>query len=186
MINEELSVLINNAILSSRTETDLEEMERRDYSKVEDASLLRFLADIRGDEATSTQLRDDLMTMLIVGHETTAAVLTRTLYCSRSTRRLPRRQEINACVPDSNGVPTPEEVRKLQKVRMILAEGMRLYPAPSIFIRRAIEDVTLLEAVARKSPSRPELTVSSRCGTSAADRYQKRTRALDPSRFSTC
>lgn len=30
---------------------------------------------------TSKQLRDDLMTMLIAGHETTAAVLTWTLYC---------------------------------------------------------------------------------------------------------
>ena len=144
MINEELSVLINNAI-SSRTETDLEEMERRDYSKVEDASLLRFLVDIRGDEATSTQLRDDLMTMLIAGHETTAAVLTWTLYLLAQHPEIAEEavEEINACVSDSNGVPTPEEVRKLQKVRMILAEGMRLYPAPPILIRRAIEDVTL-------------------------------------------
>jgi cytochrome P450 len=47
---------------------------------VEDASLLRFLVDIRGDEATGEQLRDDLMTMLIAGHETTAAVLTWTMY----------------------------------------------------------------------------------------------------------
>jgi cytochrome P450 len=32
-------------------------------------------------QITSKQLRDDLMTMLIAGHETTAAVLTWTLYC---------------------------------------------------------------------------------------------------------
>jgi cytochrome P450 len=38
------------------------------------------LVDIRGDEATGEQLRDDLMTMLIAGHETTAAVLTWTMY----------------------------------------------------------------------------------------------------------
>jgi cytochrome P450 len=31
---------------------------------------------MRGEESTSVQLRDDLMTMLIAGHETTAAVLT--------------------------------------------------------------------------------------------------------------
>ncbi len=34
----------------------------------------------RGDEISSKQLRDDLMTMLIAGHETTAAVLTWTMY----------------------------------------------------------------------------------------------------------
>jgi cytochrome P450 len=33
-----------------------------------------------GDEISSKQLRDDLMTMLIAGHETTAAVLTWTMY----------------------------------------------------------------------------------------------------------
>ena len=41
-----------------------------------DPSLLRFLVDLRGEETTNVQLRDDLMTMLIAGHETTAAVLT--------------------------------------------------------------------------------------------------------------
>lgn len=33
-----------------------------------------------GDEISSKQLRDDLMTLLIAGHETTAAVLTWTFY----------------------------------------------------------------------------------------------------------
>jgi cytochrome P450 len=79
MINDELSVLIKSA-METRDETDLAEMEGRDYAQVEDASLLRFLVDIRGDEATGEQLRDDLMTMLIAGHETTAAVLTWTMY----------------------------------------------------------------------------------------------------------
>ena len=32
-------------------------------------------------QINSKQLRDDLMTMLIAGHETTAAVLTWTLHC---------------------------------------------------------------------------------------------------------
>lgn len=47
---------------------------------MEDASLLRFLVDLRGEDSTTKQLRDDLMTMLIAGHETTAAVLTWALY----------------------------------------------------------------------------------------------------------
>ena len=32
-------------------------------------------------QVSSQQLRDDLMTLLIAGHETTAAVLTWTLHC---------------------------------------------------------------------------------------------------------
>ena len=46
-----------------------------------DASLLRFLIDLRGEDTSNKQLRDDLMTMLVAGHETTAAVLTWTVYC---------------------------------------------------------------------------------------------------------
>ena len=49
-------------------------MQARDYSSAKDPSLLRFLVDLRGEDATAKQLRDDLMTMLIAGHETTAQV----------------------------------------------------------------------------------------------------------------
>ena len=49
--------------------------------QVTDPSLLRFLVDMRGEDSSNKQLRDDLMTMLIAGHETTAAVLTWALFC---------------------------------------------------------------------------------------------------------
>lgn len=48
--------------------------------QVRDPSLLRFLVDVRGADVDDSQLRDDLMTMLIAGHETTAAVLTWALF----------------------------------------------------------------------------------------------------------
>ena len=40
-----------------------------------------FLINIFDLQVSSQQLRDDLMTLLIAGHETTAAVLTWTLHC---------------------------------------------------------------------------------------------------------
>lgn len=54
--------------------------QARDYSRVSDPSILRFLVDMRGEDPTGKQLRDDLMTFLIAGHETTGAVLTWTLF----------------------------------------------------------------------------------------------------------
>ena len=50
-----------------------------EYLNVNDPSILHFLI-ASGDEVSSKQLRDDLMTMLIAGHETNAAVLTWTFY----------------------------------------------------------------------------------------------------------
>lgn len=75
VINDCLDELINKAKLS-RNVDDIEALQARDYSKVKDASLLRFLVDMRDADLEQKQLRDDLMTMLIAGHETTAAVLT--------------------------------------------------------------------------------------------------------------
>lgn len=49
-------------------------------TQVKDPSLLRFMVDLRDADIDDKQLRDDLMTMLIAGHETTAAVLTWTLF----------------------------------------------------------------------------------------------------------
>lgn len=60
-----------------------EEMERastqEDYINDADPSVLRFLIAAR-EEVESTQLRDDLLSMLVAGHETTGSVLTWTSY----------------------------------------------------------------------------------------------------------
>ncbi len=50
-----------------------------DYINEADPSVLRFLIASRV-EVSSTQLRDDLLSMLVAGHETTGSVLTWTLY----------------------------------------------------------------------------------------------------------
>ena len=71
MLDDILADLINKAV-STRREATVEELEERDNA--DDPSLLRFLVDMRGEDLSSMTLRDDLMTMLIAGHETTAAM----------------------------------------------------------------------------------------------------------------
>jgi cytochrome P450 len=58
-------------------------------------------------QITSKQLRDDLMTMLIAGHETTAAVLTWTLHCLAERPDVLKRLQ--------------QEVHSLQHSRCLLA-----------------------------------------------------------------
>lgn len=50
-----------------------------EYLNEADPSILRFLIASR-DVASAQQLRDDLLSMLVAGHETTASVLTWTVY----------------------------------------------------------------------------------------------------------
>lgn len=73
-------MLLPTQAFASQDQLDLEDLENRAYDPDDDASLLRFLVDMKGESASTKDLRDDLMTMLIAGHETTAALLTWTLY----------------------------------------------------------------------------------------------------------
>ena len=71
--------------------------------QVTDPSLLRFLVDLRGADLSDKQLRDDLMTMLIAGHETTAAVLTWALFLLMQNPEAQSKAvaEIEAALPDA-------------------------------------------------------------------------------------
>merc|ERR1719324_699264 len=79
LLNGALNDCVKQA-LEQRTEEDLEDLENRDYAKIDNPSLLRFLVDMKGEATTGTQLRDDMITMLIAGHETTASGLTWALF----------------------------------------------------------------------------------------------------------
>jgi len=135
LLNDVLDDLIDRA-KSTRTVEDIEELENRNYDEVQDPSLLRFLVDMRGADIDNKQLRDDLMTMLIAGHETTAAVLTWALFelvkdpeCMKAVQ-----EEIDEVVGDR--VPTYEDIKKMKYLRLVVAETLRMYPEPPLLIRR--------------------------------------------------
>ena len=153
LLNDVLDDLIDRA-KNTRQVEDIEELEKRNYAEVQDPSLLRFLVDMRDADINNKQLRDDLMTMLIAGHETTAAVLTWALFeltkhpeCMKKAR-----EEIDRVVGDRT--PTFEDVKELEYVRLVIAETLRLYPEPPLLIRRA-----RTENVLPKGASDKEATV---------------------------
>ncbi|CAL8463765.1 g3299 [Coccomyxa elongata] len=144
---QEALVVINSTldslIAKSKRLFDEEDQEfGEDFLSDRDPSILHFLL-ASGDEITSKQLRDDLMTMLIAGHETTAAVLTWTLHCLNDRPDLLRRmqQEIDEVVGDSK--PDMDQLRALRFTTRVINEAMRLYPQPPVLIRRAINDDVL-------------------------------------------
>uniref|UniRef100_A0A0G4GBB2 Cytochrome P450 n=1 Tax=Chromera velia CCMP2878 TaxID=1169474 RepID=A0A0G4GBB2_9ALVE len=151
IVNDVLDDLIEQA-KAGRTPEDLEDLKQRDYNKVGDASLLRFLVDLRGEDASNQQLRDDLATMLIAGHETTASVLTWALFelsLPENREVLEKvRAEVDAVLGtpeelgekgDTGRVPNLKDILQLPLVRMCIAESLRKYPEPPFLIRRALE-----------------------------------------------
>ncbi|CAI5458931.1 unnamed protein product [Closterium sp. Yama58-4] len=137
VINDCLDDLITRA-RATRQEDDLEALQQRDYSKVRDASLLRFLVDLRGEDCDDKQLRDDLMTMLVAGHETTAAVLTWATYMlAQHPRVLAKLQEeVDRVLGDR--LATLQDIKSLEYTRLVVSEALRLYPQPPLLIRRAL------------------------------------------------
>ncbi|KAM7276451.1 hypothetical protein ACFE04_018317 [Oxalis oulophora] len=138
VINDCLDGLIRNA-KETRQETDVEKLQQRDYSNLKDASLLRFFVDMRGADVDDRQLRDDLMTMLIAGHETTAAVLTWAIFLLAQNPSKMRKAQAEIDSVLGAGKPTFELLKKLEYTRLIVVESLRLYPQPPLLIRRSLK-----------------------------------------------
>lgn len=142
LLNSVLDELIVKA-MESQVLMDEDDLTNQDYSSMENPSLLRFLVDMRGEEASGRQLRDDLMTMLIAGHETTAAVLTWTFYELAQQPELLERVRAELDEVLGGRAPTYEDMTQLPLMRACIAETLRMYPEPPLLIRRALDDDVL-------------------------------------------
>lgn len=89
------------------------------------------------EEVSSVQLRDDLLSMLVAGHETTGSVLTWTLYLlSKDSSTLMKAQEEVDRVLQGRP-PTYDDIKDLKYLTRCINESLRLYPHPPVLIRRA-------------------------------------------------
>ena len=110
------------------------------YLNDADPSVLRYFLAAR-EEVSGEQLRDDLLSLLVAGHETTASVLTWATYClAKNPESLATlREEVDRVVGDKPA-PTYDDLRSMPYLNRVLCETMRLYPQPPVYTRRAIVD----------------------------------------------
>jgi cytochrome P450 len=118
--------------------------ERRRTDAPEHNDLLAMLLNAKdadtGEPMDDTQLRDEVRTVFLAGHETTANALTWTWY-------------LLACNPDSakklrselarvlgGRVPTVDDLPQLAYTKMVIEESMRLLPPAWTMSREAIAD----------------------------------------------
>jgi cytochrome P450 len=105
-------------------------------------SMLLRAQDDMGDTGgmTDRQLRDELVTLLMAGHETTANALTWSWYLlsQHPDARTALEQEIRRVCGDR--LPTAADVPSLVYTRAVLAESMRLFPPAYLLGRRALAD----------------------------------------------
>lgn len=102
-----------------------------------------------GRRMTTAELRDNLMTFIVAGHETTALTLAWALYlCAFDARvQAAARQEAQDILGDR--AATAADVEALPQTRRIIEETLRLYPAGGFLSRTAQADDRLGPAVIR-------------------------------------
>jgi len=121
----------------------IEERRRSAADRGDLLSTLMHAVDEEGDRTgmTDEQLRDEMMTIFLAGHETTANALTWAWFLLSENPEAEARlhEELDAVLAGGRA-PTPEDVPALRYTEMVVAETMRLYPPAWVLGRFALED----------------------------------------------
>jgi cytochrome P450 len=116
--------------------------ERRRSSSDEGDLLSMLLAahDDDGSQMTDRQLRDEVMTIFLAGHETTALTLSWVWYLLAQNPEVERRfhEELDEVL--YGRLPAVDDLPLLKYTEMIAKESMRLYPPAYGLGRQALED----------------------------------------------
>jgi cytochrome P450 len=119
----------------------------RRRSPGEHDDLLALLMEARdedtGEGMSDKQLRDEVITLFLAGHETTANALTWASYLLSTHVGVARRLRAEVDEALGGGIPTAADLPDLPYTRMVVDETLRLYPPAWITNRRAIEDDTV-------------------------------------------
>lgn len=92
-----------------------------------------------GRGLSDEEVRDEVLTLLLAGHETTANALTWTWYLLAGQPAVRERMEAELGRVCGTRLPTAADVAALPYTRAVLAESMRLFPPAYIVGRRARE-----------------------------------------------
>ncbi|MFT4681974.1 MAG: cytochrome P450 [Flavobacteriales bacterium] len=115
------------------------EKRRKSTEKYDD--LLAMLMEVEdadtGETMSNQQIQDEVITIFLAGHETTAVALTWLLHCMDENPEVVEKllEEEKAVL---NGrTPTIDDLRSLEYTRMVIDETLRLFPPAWIIARHA-------------------------------------------------
>ena len=118
--------------------------ERRASGKLGDDLLGMLLeAEDESGSMSDRQVRDEALTILLAGHETTANALTFALWNVAKYPEVQQkmREEVTAVCGDR--APGAEDFRSLSYIERVFAESMRIYPPAWVVARTAVRDYTM-------------------------------------------
>jgi cytochrome P450 len=125
-MRQQIHQLLHNEIAERRT--------RPDASRPDILTLLLAARDQAGEALTDAELRDELMTLLAAGHETTATALTWALFW---IHKLPAvRQRLLEELQAVNGPLDPAALVRLPYLNAVCSETLRTYPVGMLTFTR--------------------------------------------------
>ncbi|MDZ8056395.1 MAG: cytochrome P450 [Aulosira sp. ZfuVER01] len=114
-----------------------ERRDNPDSSRTDILSLLMAARDEAGEGMTDEELRDELMTLLTAGHETTATALTWALYWIHKSPSVQQKllQELDSLGEN----PDPSSVFKSPYLNAVYCEALRIYPVGMLTFPRVVK-----------------------------------------------
>jgi cytochrome P450 len=119
----------------------MEDVERRRRDGVRRNDIVSLLLDARdrqsGEPMSDRELLDEIMTLIVAGHETTASALNWFWYLMTQSPDVERR--LHAEVDADSEAPAYDALERYPFARRALDEALRLYPPGWLLTRRTIE-----------------------------------------------
>jgi len=133
-----------------------------------------------GSGMTDRQVRDEVMTAMLAGHETTANALAWSfqLLAENPAQRVQLEHELDQVL--AGRAPTLADLPQLPFTLQVFREAMRLYPPAFIIARRALRDITIAGHAVKKG----QLVVIDIVGMHRRAEYFDHPTSFDPARFS--
>lgn len=103
-------------------------------------AMLLAAKDENGNGMTDRQLRDEALTLLLAGHETTAIALSWAWYLLSQNPEVSRKFHAELDSVLAGRAPAVEDLPRLPYTERVIKEAMRLYPPAYVILRLAVED----------------------------------------------
>ncbi|TDX02322.1 cytochrome P450 [Dinghuibacter silviterrae] len=155
--------------------TNIIERHKTDTERINMLALL-----LSAGMTDNKQIKDEVMTLLLVGHETTMLALTWTFYLLSQHENIKQKlyEEINAGIGRPENI-TYEGLKKLTFLDCVVNESMRLYPPAYVFGRKSVDEDWLGEYYVPKNTD----IVINVWGLHRNPKYWAEADTFDPSRF---
>ena len=122
-------------------------INKRREQRSDKVDLLQLLLDARyedtGTGMSDLQLRDELMTIFVAGHETTVNALSWTWYLIKQHKEVEQQLQRESVKYALDRTPVFEDLGGLEYGKQVMNESMRMYPPVSGVGRQALADDTV-------------------------------------------